>query len=237
MLFAAAGLAVAGRSAAQTPPSPRLAIDPSRLVAYRDSFAVKVQGIPIGFLRHTLEGIPGGFRYREESKIEGLLDQTTTLELDEQGAMRTVRQRGTIQGQNAAVDVAYSGGRVRGTASTTGGEGPKTVAIDTTVPAGTVDDTAIQPLLLALALAPGASWSVGVFTPAANEYRMTTLTVSSAESAESPAGGPAGTGALKVEWSGVLQPTTFWVSTSGSRRIEKIAIAGSPVEIVRVSGQ
>src|SRR5689334_6373529 len=96
-LVAAIGLAmaitltVANRSLAQAPD--RLTVDPSRLVAYRDSFAVKVQGIPIGYLRHTLEPVAGGFRYTEQSKIEGLVDETTTLELDDHGAMRSVRQQ------------------------------------------------------------------------------------------------------------------------------------------------
>jgi hypothetical protein len=144
-LIAAIGLAVAPRAMAQT--ADRLAVDVSRLVAYRDSFAVKVQGIAIGYLRHTLEPIAGGFRYTEQSNIEGLVDQTTTLELDDRGAMKSVRQRGTVQGQAASVDVDYAGGRVRGTASASGGDSPKTVAIDTIVPAGTFDDTAIQPLL------------------------------------------------------------------------------------------
>jgi hypothetical protein len=231
-LVAAIGLAVANRSLAQAPD--RLAVDPSRLVAYRDSFAVTIQGIPIGYLRHTLEPVAGGFRYSEESKIEGLVDETTTIELDDRGAMKTVHQRGTVQGQNAAVDVEYGAGRVRGTASTTGGDGPKTVPIDTIVPAGTLDDSAIQPLLPALPLAPGAAWSVGVFTAAANEYRVTTLKVTSADTLPG-AGAPIET--LKVEWTGVLQATTFWVSTGVPRRIEKIAIAGSPVEIVRVAGK
>jgi len=160
-LVAAIGLAVtitltgANRSLAQAPD--RLTVDPSRLVAYRDSFAVKVQGIPIGYLRHTLEPVAGGFRYTEQSKIEGLVDETTTLELDDHGAMRSVRQQGTIQGQNASVAVDYAGGRVRGSASTTGGDGPKTVPIDTMVPAGTLDDTAIQPLLPPLPLTLGAA--------------------------------------------------------------------------------
>ena len=231
-LVAAIGVVVATRSLAQAPD--RLAVDPSRLVAYRDSFAVKIQGIPIGYLRHTLEPVAGGFRYTEDSRIEGLVDETTTLELDDHGAMKSVRQRGTVQGQSASVDVAYEAGRVRGTASTTGGDGPKTVPIDTMVPVGTLDDTAIQPLLPALLLAPGAAWSVGVFTAAANEYRVTSLKVTAGETLPGP-GAPIPT--LRVEWSGVLQPTTFWVSTGPAPRIEKIAIAGSPVEIVRVAGK
>jgi hypothetical protein len=40
---------------------------------------------------------------------------------------------------------------------------------------------------------------------------------------------------FRVEWSGVAAATTFWITSEQPHRILKIALAGAPIEIIRVS--
>jgi hypothetical protein len=148
-------------SAGRAQQRPRLPLDLSRLVARRDSFAVLVQGNQIGFLRSVLERGAEGFTYTETSSIGGLVDQTTTVVLDPSGAMKSVRQAGTVQGQPASIELDYGDGRVRGKASTVGADGAKSVSIDTTVAPGTVAANVIPGILPAWSLAPDQSWKSG----------------------------------------------------------------------------
>ena len=130
-----------------------------------------------------------------------------------------------------SIEVGYTRGRVTGTARTIGPEGPVTVAIDTAVADGTVDDNAVQGLIPALTWGGGSSWSLPVFSAAQNESRATTLTVMGTESV-ALATGP--TEAFRVHWTGAWQEATFWVSVAVPHRVLRIAVAGTPLDIVRV---
>ncbi|HEV8197642.1 MAG TPA: pitrilysin family protein, partial [Gemmatimonadales bacterium] len=101
--------------------SPKVAaldLDLSALVPRRDSFSISVQGNPIGWQRGVVEKSADGFRYTEDLHIAAFVNQTTVLEIDPTGRMKSVKQTGQVQGQDASVDVVYAGGRAKGTAST-----------------------------------------------------------------------------------------------------------------------
>ena len=206
-----------------------LALD--RLTAGRDSFVVRVQGNPLGWSATAIEDTPEGKRLTEQTNIGGFVEQQTTVDISASGAMIRVRQSGKVQGQPTSIELDYGAGRVKGNASTVTQEGPKSVQIDTTVTAGTIDDNAIQGLLAALPWSPTAQWSFEVFAGGQNESKVVTLKVLGVETVALPAG-PAE--AYKVEFSGGWQPATFWISTAAPNRLLKIGVANTPVEIVRV---
>jgi hypothetical protein len=228
---------LASRAAAQTA-SPavadKLPLDLAHLVSRADSFAVMVQGNQIGFIKATLDRTADRFTYSEVSRIADLVEQHTTAVFDATGAMVSVRQSGKVQGEPTSVELDYVGSRVKGKANTVAPDGVKSLTVDTVVAPGTLDDNAIQAVLPALPLGPGKQWPVGLFVGASNEYQVTTLQVAGTDRAV------IGTDTLdtyRVEWSGVTTPTTFWVTTTAPHRILKIALAGAPIEIVRVGGR
>lgn len=209
-----------------------LDLDLSRLVARRDSFAILLQGNSLGWLRGVLERTPQGYRYTEDTRLAGLVQQTTILEMDPQSATQTIKQTGSVQGQPVSIDVTFTGGRARGTARS---PDPQTgqvrsVTIDTAIVAGTLDDNAIQALLPAFRWAPDARWRLNVLSASQGELRVVTLAVTGTEPV---AIGTEQVEAYRAELSGGAQGFTFWVSTTAPHRLLKIGIAGAPVEFVR----
>ena len=206
-----------------------LPIDASKLVARRDSFTVMLQGRPFGFQRGVLETTADGLRYTEETSIPAAgVQQTTTLLMNANGEMRQVTQSGKAQGQDSRIDIAYSGGRVKGSATTPGQGGAKTIAVDTTVAAGTIDDNAVAALLPGLPWAAGAKWTAPVFASGQGASTQMTLAVTGEESVTVPAGTFA---VYRAELSGGPQPVTFYVTKASPFRLVKVAIAGTPIEM------
>jgi zinc protease len=216
--------------------SPKVAaldLDLSALVPRRDSFSIGVQGNQLGWQRGLLEKTADGFRYTEDTHIATFVNQTTVLELDAMGRMKSVKQTGKVQGQDAMVDVVYAGGRAKGTASTPDPQtrAVKQVTIDTLVAEGTVDDNAVQALLPALKWKAGAKWTINVLSAGQAEIKPWTLTVAGTEPV-TIGGKPVE--AFRTELVGPPAPLTFWVSTAAPHVLLKIAIAGAPVDILRV---
>ena len=176
-----------------------------------------------------LEATADGLRYTEETQIPAAgVQQITTLLLGAKGEMRQVTQSGKAQGQDSKIDVTYADGRVKGSATTPGQGGPKTIAIDTTIAAGTIDDNAIQALLPGLPWAAGARWSAPVFASGQGASTQMTLAVTGEESVTVPAGTFA---VYRAELSGGPQPVTFYVTKAAPFRLVKVAIAGTPIEM------
>ncbi|MEZ4455483.1 MAG: hypothetical protein R2882_02875 [Gemmatimonadales bacterium] len=211
---------------------PGLPIDPTKLAPGRDSFAIRIQGVELGYTVSSTERTPEGIRLIERSSIGGLVEEQTTIDLDPQGGMKAVRQEGKVQGEPTSIELTYADGRVRGVARTVGPEGPKSATVDTLAEAGVIDDNAVPGLLKALPWAPGAHWSFAVFSGAQNEVRATELTVAATDSLARPGGALP---VYRVEWTGGWQPTTFWITTTAPHRVMRIAIANAPVVIVRVN--
>ncbi len=216
--------------------SPKVAaldLDLQALVPRRDSFSITLQGNSIGWQRGLLDKTSDGFRYTEDTHIGGFVDQKTVLEMDATGRMKSVTQSGKVQGKDAMVDVVYSGGRAKGTASTPDPQTQqiKQVTIDTVVVEGTIDDNAVQALLPALKWKAGAKWIINVLSAGQAEIKPWTLAVSGTESV-TVGGKPVE--AYRTELSGPPAPLTFWVSTTAPHLLLKIAIAGAPVDFIRV---
>lgn len=216
-----------------TPKVSALALDISALVPRRDSFQISLNGNVLGWQRGLLDKTADGYRYTEDTHIGGFVDQVTTLELDASARMKSVKQTGKVQGRDASVDVVYAGGRAKGTASTPDQQTGqiKKVTLDTVVVEGTLDDNAVQAILPALQWKPGAKWTMNVLSAGQGEIKPWTLAVAGTETV-TIGGKPVE--AYRTELSGAPQTLTFWVSTAAPHVLLKIAIAGVPVEIVRV---
>ena len=214
------------------PKAAALELDLSALAARRDSFTVLVQGNPLGYQIGTLEVLPDGFRYSEKVSLGGFIDQTTTLEMDKSGMMRSVTQSGKSMGQEVAIDVKYENGRAKGTARTPdpATRQVKSVTIDTTLAPGTVDDNAVQALIPAFKWAPGAKWTFNVMSAGQGEIKPWSLAVTATESI-TIGGKPVE--AYRAELTGGASPITLWISTARPHQLIKIGIAGQPIEFVR----
>ncbi|HLB54451.1 MAG TPA: pitrilysin family protein [Gemmatimonadales bacterium] len=215
------------------PKAAALDLDLGALVARRDSFTIMVQGNPFGWQTSVLEPTPEGYRYTETVRLGPVVDQTTTLELDKAGGMRSVKQTGKVQGQDVTIDVQYRDGRAVGTART---PDPRTreiqsVTIDTALVTGTIDDNAIQALVPALRWAPGARWTMNVLSAGQGQIKVWTLSVSGTEILT--IGGQA-VEVYRTDLAGGAAPLTLWVTTQAPYRLIKIGVAGQPVEFVRV---
>ena len=208
-----------------------LDLDLSKLVARTDSFAVMVQGNPLGFTRTALEKTPGGYRYTDQTQIASLVQQSTTLAFSDRVEMQSLTQTGKVQGQDTKVEVAYAGGHAKGSATIPSPQGAKTTAVDATLPAGAIDDNAVQALVPAMKWAPGAKFALTIFSASKNAVRPATLTVTGTDKVTVPAGT---FDAYRAELAGADQPITMYVTATAPYRVVKIAVAGSPLEIVLV---
>ena len=214
------------------PKTEALAIDPARVVARRDSFAIMVQGNALGHLTSTMEKTADGFRYTESTRVGGFVEQDSEILMDPAVTVQSVKQTGTVQGQATSIVVAFANGRAKGEATTPTPEGMKTVAIDTTIADGVIDDNMVQALLPALEWGPSAKWTFTTFSSSSGETTSLTLAVSATESVTTPSGT---TEAYRAELTGGPQVSSFWVSVAAPHRLLKITIAGTPIEMLRVT--
>lgn len=216
-----------------SPKAVRVDFDLGALAARHDSFVVRFSGTEAGWMRGVFEKTSDGFRYIEDTRLGGFVVQTTTLEMDPTGAMKSVKQVGKVQGQDAAIDVVYAGGRAKGTASAPDPQSGqiKKLTIDTVLAEGTLDDNAVQALIPAFRWRPDGKWTFNVLSAGQGEIKPWTLAVSGVESVVI-GGKPAE--AFKAELTGPSAPLTLWVTTAKPHTLLKIAIAGQPLEFVRV---
>ncbi len=215
------------------PKATALDFDLAALVPRRDSLAILVQGNQLGWLRGVLEKTPEGLRYIEDTRIAGMVQQTTTLDMDAKAGMKHVVQSGTVQGVAAAINVTFEAGRAKGNASTPGQDGTiKTIAIDTVFAPGTLDDNAVQALLPAFRWAPSAKWTFQVLSTGQGEFRTMTLAVTGVETLTV---GGTSIECYTVELAGGPQTVNFWISTAAPHRLMKLTVAGAPLEMIRAN--
>jgi hypothetical protein len=151
------------------------------------------------------------------------------VSFDASATMQSILQTGKVQGIDTRIEVSYAGGRAKGSAATPQPPGGvKTIPVDADMPAGALDDNAIQPLLSAFRWAAGAKFSFTVFQSGKGTAIPVTLTVTGDENVTVPAGAFA---TWKVELTGGEQVTSFWVEKAAPYRVVKIAVAGAPIEV------
>lgn len=207
-----------------------LPVDATRLVAHSDSFVVLIQGMPQGYQTTSLAKGPAGYSYRTATFLAGGMVQQSgeasfTLEL----RPTAVKSSGKVQGQPTSTDLAYAGGRVKGSSVSMAAGGSKTTAIDTTVAPTVIDDNMLTALLPGLRWAPNAKFTFDTFDASSGTVRAAQLSVTGTETVTVPAGTfPA----YRVEVTGMTQAVTMFVTTAAPHRLVKIAPVGAPVEFV-----
>jgi hypothetical protein len=103
---------------------------------------------------------------------------------------------------------------------------PRTIAVDTTVPAGAIDDNALSLIVPALPLAEGKSFSLNVFSSGEGVTKVATIKVAGVENVTVPAGTFS---AYRLEISGMQLPVVMHVSTETPRRLLRVAPVGAPL--------
>lgn len=206
-------------------------LDLTRLVARRDSFAIRVQGNDFGHQVNSLERTADGFLYRESVRIATFVEQDTEIRIGTDGSFRSGTQRGKVQGAESTVDLAVAAGRITGRVvlpETPMGPA-RTVDVDTTFAPGTQESNTLGALLPALPWAAGASWSFPVFNPTESTIGTVTVAVTGTETVTVPAGSFE---VYRVEMANEGTVMTLFVTTAAPHIVVKMAPVGQPVEFV-----
>lgn len=203
-----------------------VAFDTSQIVARSDSFRAVVQGNVLGGQVTTVQRSGDSIVYTESTAIGGF-QQRSTVVLNRDLSMRRTEQTGTVQNQQTRIELTYSGGRVKGTAMSPQPTGtPLSVAVDTTVPAGTIDDNVLTLLLTALPLEQGKTFHMNVFSSGDGATKLVSVKVGAVEQVVVPAGTIS---AFRLDLAGMQLPLVVHVSQQAPRRIVRIAPTGAPL--------
>lgn len=208
------------------------ALDSSRMLPRIDSLAIVAQGQAVGVQVAQLSRSADGLTYTERTTLGAQFNQTTTLTMSRTAAMRGVDQTGAVRGHPTRIQLAYAGDRVKGESRIMATEGPKTLVIDTNVPARVLDDNAIQAMLPWLDWTINRRWTLPVFASGENIVRNQTLTVANIETVRTPAGDFE---AYRADLEGGPQRVSFYVTTAQPHRLVRMTVEGSPLEFLAVN--
>ena len=203
-------------------------LDRAQIVTHADSFEVLVQGNAMGGMTGSTSAGADSLTYTERTSVAGgALQQNTTVHFNPADLSVTqVDQTGSTQGQPTDIHLTYSGGRVKGKATTPQQNGPpQTIQIDTTIAPGTYDDNALAVVFPALPLAAGQTFNLNVFESGKGSAKVIQVKVSDGGTVIVPAGS---FDSFKLDVTGGQVPTTFYVSKATPRRIVKIELIGAP---------
>ena len=208
------------------PTATAIAFDKNQIAARSDSFQALVQGQAFGAQTSKTEMSGDSIVYTETTAI-GPFQQESRVVLNADLSMRRSDQTGTVQGQHTETHLTYEGGRVKGTSMTPQPSGtPKSVAVDTTVMPGTIDDNALALLLTALPLEAGKAFTLNVFSSGDGVAKVVTVKVGAVENVQVPAGTfPA----YRLELAGMQLPLVMHVTQQAPRRLVRIAPTGAPL--------
>jgi zinc protease len=202
-----------------------VAFDRSQIVARSDSFQALVQGNVFGGQTANVS-VAGDSIVYTESTIIGPFQQQSTVVLNGDLSMRRTDQTGLVQGQHTKIHLTYSGGRVKGTSQSPQAGGPKSITVDTTIAAGTIDDNALAVLLPALQLEQGKTFNMNVFSSGEGATKVVSVKVAGIENVVVPAGTfPA----FRLELSGMQLPIVMHVTQQAPRRVVRVAPTGAPL--------
>jgi len=203
-----------------------VAFDRSQIVARSDTFHALVQGNVLGGQGAKVDVMGDSIVYTEATTI-GQFQQLSRVVLNSDLSLRRTDQPGTVQGQHTEIHLSYAEGRVKGTSmSPQPGGTPKSITVDTTIPAGTIDDNVLALLLTALPLEQGKTFNLNVFSTGEGTTKVVSVKVAAFENVAVPAGTfPA----YRLELSGMQLPLVMHVTQQAPRRIVRIAPTGAPL--------
>jgi zinc protease len=202
----------------------------ANIAAGTTTHRVMVQGNAFGEQTRTVarvqEGGRDAWQVITQTTIGPILSQNDTSVFDAATmAPIRVRQGGRQQGQVTFVRLDYAGGRVRGQSKTLAQTGPRELTIDTTVAPGVLDDNQAEIIMSVLPYAPGANWTLPVFSGGKGAALNTTITVQGEETVTVPAGTFA---CWKVQVSGGEQTVIMFISKERPG-VVRLELQGIPV--------
>ena len=202
------------------PQAAPVAFDRSQIVPHRDSLQVLVRGTVGGAQIASVDVGGDSIVYTESTSIPmGGLQQRSIVVLNSDLTMRRTDQTGTARGESTTIHLDYTAGRVKGSTL-------KSVAVDTTIAPGTIDDNALQVVLTALPLAQGKTFRFNVFSSGEGVTKVISVKVAGVEQVQVPAGTfPA----FRLELSGMQLPMVMHVSQQSPRRVIRIEPTGAPL--------
>ena len=213
------------------PRTTTLPVDLTKIVEHADSFTVLVQGNALGFQTNALTKTASGFSLHTAVQIGPVLQQTVATTFSSDLAPQAVTLKGKVQGNEMHVDVAYAAGRVKGTSTTPGPGGMKSITIDTIIAPGVLDDNMITALVPGLRWTPNAKFNVNSFDAGSGALKPLTLAVTASEFVTVPAGSFQ---VYRVDLTGQEQPLTMFITTTAPHRIVKMMLVGTPIEFLLV---
>ncbi len=201
--------------------------DRNQIVSRSDSFQVLAQGNAHGSRVLKVDVTPDSIVYTQVTSIGAGLQQRSTVVVNADLSMRRSDQTSTIQTQQTETHLAYANGRVKGTSMSPQQNGtPKSVSVDTTVTAATIDDNALSVFLPALPLETGKMFNLSVFSSGDGVTKSVSVKVGAIENVAVPAGTfPA----YRLELSGMQLPIVMHVTEQAPRRVVRIAPTGAPL--------
>jgi len=210
------------------PTAAAVVLDRTQVVAHRDSMQALIQGKAAGAQVSSVEIAGDSVVYTESTSIPMAgLQQRSVVVLNADLTMRRTDQTGTVQGQQTTTHLDYTATRVKGSAMAPQSNGPpKSLAIDTTIAAGTIDDNALAAILAALPLAEGKTFTLNVFSSGEGTSKVVTVKVAGVERVTVPAGQMP---AFRLELSGMQLPVVMHVSQQAPRRVVRIEPTGAPL--------
>ena len=209
-----------------------LPVDAAKLTPHRDSLVVFVGGQPRGASVSQLLKRGDTLVVKELTSIGTVMRQETTVDLDARGQVIRVHQSGMIRDVQASIDIRYIAGHVTGQVQAVTAEGPKQVAVDTTVPPGTVDDNSLQALLPSLPWVEGASWIFPMYSAGSGALTEMQLKVVAVETAMVPAGAFE---AYRANLTGGATDVSFLIMKKAPHTVLKVETVGAPIKFEFVS--
>jgi hypothetical protein len=195
---------------------------------------VLLEGKVVGFAVASVQPAGDSVVYAERSSLGGTFEQQTTVVFAAtDAAARRLDQVMTRQGAKAEAHLTYGAGRVRGTSFGPRPDGTvQQFTIDTAIAPGTVDENVAPFVAAALALAPGQTVRLAVFTPSEIANKVLTFKVGPLQSVTVPAGTFQ---AYHVDVTGAKFPFVLYVSVAAPHRVVKQEFVGQPfvIELVK----
>jgi hypothetical protein len=211
-----------------------IAVDPTRLVASADSFAILVQGNEFGFQTSQLAREGDGWVYTERAQIASFVQQNAEVRFGADLALRGLQQSGQIQGQPVKLTVTIANGKASGEGNTPGAQGMTPVKYaDVAIPAGTLEESLASVIIPLFTWGPKAKHTFAVFASSEGTVQSRTLEVVGEGTVTLRSGGDP-IAAYQVQSTGGQAPGTFWIEKAAPHRVLKFGPVGQPLEFVRV---
>jgi zinc protease len=211
-----------------------IAVDPARLVASADSFAILVQGNEFGFQTSQLAREGDGWVYTERAQIASFVQQNAEVRFGADLALRGLQQSGQIQGQPVKLTVTVANGKASGEGNTPGAQGMTPVKYaDVAIPAGTLEESLASVIMPLFTWGPKAKHTFAVFASSEGTVQSRTLEVVGEGTVTLRSGGDP-IAAYQVQSTGGQAPGTFWIEKAAPHRLLRFGPGGQPIEFVRV---